>query len=89
LPKPRISPQKTLGDAVNKNTRNWLCGGQTPSKSIGSGSYHFAYAVSCRRDANLLDLKVYLLVLLFDSASPAAGGDSDVGVDLQIDAAVA
>jgi hypothetical protein len=74
---------------VIKNTRIRLCAGQTPSKSIGSGSYHFADDISGRRDANLLDLSVYLLVLLFDPASPAVGGNSDVGVGLHIDAAMA
>jgi hypothetical protein len=37
----------------------------------------------------VLDLSAYLLVLLFDPASPAEGGDGDVGVGLQIDAAMA
>jgi hypothetical protein len=37
----------------------------------------------------MLDLGMYLLVLLFDPASPAEGGDSDVGIDLQINASMA
>jgi hypothetical protein len=36
----------------------------------------------------VLDLGVYLLVLLFDPASPTEGSDGDVGVSLQIGASM-